>query len=450
MNEWWFWIQTNFNDREIAIGIWLLFAVILCLFRKEVRSGIWSILKTVVQIKLLILFGSLAFNTVALCWLFSQLGLWASDQLIPAILWYFFSGLVLTCRSLSVKEDERYFRSLLWDNLRIIEIFEFIVVAYSFSLLVELFLVPIMVFVGLIIAIADTKKEYASVKRLFEWIALAVLIGMLWKSMGSIWGQSGSFVTVQTGRNFLLPIILTIGSIPFFYFWFCFSHIENASIRIDRKTFQSDELKHYARKRFFFKFMVRPWLLQRAVRQFHNLPATTSSDVDQIIADILLYERRSKNPPEVDENLGWSPYSSRDFLKAEGLRTSDYHSGYKCTEWWASSNSVNLEEQVLPNTVIFYIEGLQDVVTTLKLKAHFLDNFDPTLSKERFNEISQTLMEQSMSGDLLGVKRKLKSDKDFTITVGNTKVVRRTERYPSEKGFELYFTLSRGKKSPVT
>ena len=100
-------------------------------------------------------------------------------------------------------------------------------------------------------------------------------------------------------------------------------------------------------------------------------------------------------------------------------------------------------------TVIFYIEGLQDLVTTLKLKAHFLDDFDPTLGKEKFNEIAQILLEQSMSGDPLSVKNALNSDKDFTLTVGNTQVVRRTDRYPNDKGFELYFTLTRGIASPA-
>ena len=446
MNDWWFWVQSTFNNREIAIGVWLIFAFILCLLRKELRSGIWGIVKTVVQTKLLILFGSLALNIVVLCWLVSQLGLWASDQLIPAILWFFFSGIALTGRSLSAKEDDRYFRSLLWDSLRIIVIFEFVVVAYSFSLLVEFFLVPIMVLVGVIIAYADIKKEYASVKTLSEWIAAIVVVGMLWKSVGSIWQQPESFFAVETARNLLLPFLLTAGSIPFFYFWFCYSHIENASIRIGLKNFQSDELKDYAIKRFFFIFMVRPWLLQRAIRQFHKMPAKTNSDVDQVIAEILLYERHSKNPPEVDENLGWSPYLARDFLMAEGLRTSDYHSGYEGTEWWASSNNVDLDDQTLLNTVIFYIEGLQDIVTTLKLKAHFLDDFDPTLGKEKFNDIAQNLLEQSMSGDLLSVKNKLKSNKDFTITIGNTRVVRRTERYPNVKGFDLQFTIIRGKQ----
>ena len=447
MNDLWFWGQANFNNREIATGVWFLFAVILCLFHKDLRSGIWGIVRAVVQTKLLVLFGSLALNIVALCWLFSQLGLWASDQLIPTILWFFFSGIALTGRSLSVKEDEMYFRPLLWDSVRIIEIFEFVVVAYSFSLLVEFFLVPIMVFVGLIIVFADRGKEYASVKTLFEWIAFVVVIGMLWKSVGSIWQQPEAFFTAQIGRNFLLPFLLTAGSIPFFYFWYCYSHIENACIQVRRKTFQSNELKRYARKRLFTTFMVRPWLLQRAVRQFHNMPAKINSDVDQIIAEILRYERHSNNPPEVDENLGWSPYLARDFLKEEGLRTSDYHSGYKGMEWWASSNHVDLDDQILPNTVIFYLEGFRDIVTTLKLKGHFRDDLAPTLGKEKFSEIAQALLEQSIKGELLRVKNAVKSDNDFTLTVGNTQVVRRTDRHLNDKGFELYFTLTRGKSS---
>lgn len=444
MNELWFWVQATFNNREIAIGAWLLFAFILCLLRKNLRGGIWGIVKTVVKTKLLVLFGTLAVNIGALCWLFAHLRIWAPDQFFPTVFWFFISGIALTGRSLSVKEDEMFFRSLFWDSIRITEIFEFIVVAYSFSLLIEIFFIPIMVLVGVIIAFADTKEEYASVKSLFEWIALALLIGMLWKSVGSIWEQPGSFFTAQTGRNFLLPVILTTGSIPFFYFWFCYSHFENACIRIDFKTFQSDELKAYAKKRFFFIFVLRPWLLQRAIRQFHNMPAKINSDVDLIIAEILQYERLSKNPPEVDENLGWSPYLARDFLKAEGLRTDDYHSGYEGTEWWASSNPVDLNEQILPNTVTFYIEGIRDLVTTLKLKGHFRDDFDPTLGKEKFNEIAQALLEQSIKGDLLCVKFALMSDSDFSLTVGNTQAVRRTEHYPNGNGFDIQFTLNRG------
>ena len=62
-------------------------------------------------------------------------------------------------------------------------------------------------------------------------------------------------------------------------------------------------------------------------------------------------------------------------------------------------------------------------------------------------KLAQALLEQSIKGDLLCVKNALKSDGDFSLTVGNTQVVSRTERYPNEKGFDMQFTLVREKTS---
>ncbi len=403
----------------------------------------WGIPKAFLQIKLLILFGSLAVNVTGLCWLYLWLGFWTIDQIISTVLWFFLSGIALTGRSISV-EDEGYFKNLFFDNFKVAGIFEFLVVAYSFRLPVELVLVPFMTFVGLMIVFTGIAEKYASVKIIFEWIAIAVVVMLLWKSVGSIWKQPDAFFTTQTGRTFLLPALLTIGSIPFFYIWYCYCHIEIAHIKIDFKTFQSDELKRYARKRFFLTFMARPWLLRRATRQFHNMPANTNSDVDQIIEDILIYERQSDSPPEVDENYGWSPYLARDFLKAEGLRTSDYYSTHKGAEWSASSNYLDLDSHVLPNKVVFYVNGLQEMVTTLKLKGNFRDDFDPTLAKKRFNEIAKTLLERSISSDFNRVINLINSDRDFALVIDKTRVVRRTDRYQNKKDFEMYFILVRG------
>ena len=166
-------------------------------------------------------------------------------------------------------------------------IFEFLVVAYSFSLPVELVLVPCMAFVGLMIGFAGIKKEHASVKTLFEWIAIAVVVVTLWKSVGSIWEQPEAFFTTQTGRNFLLPVLLTVGQFHSSTFGTVTPTSRPPAFRSTSRLSQSDELKSYAKKRFFLTFMARPWLLRRATRQFHIMPASTNSDVDQIIVDIL-------------------------------------------------------------------------------------------------------------------------------------------------------------------
>ena len=444
MNDCFLWVQATFTNREIATGIWILSVFILCLFPKGVRSGMSDVLKTCMQRQLLILFGSLAANIIGLCWLLFWLGLWIPDQLSSTVLWFLLSGIALTSRIFFVKEDEDYFKKLFLDSFKVTGIFEFLAVAYSFSLPVELVLVAFMAFVGLMLVFADIKEGYAPVKTLFNWIASAVAVMILWKSIGSILEQPESFFTTLTARNFLLPILLTVGSIPFFYILYCYSHIEHASILINRKTFQSDELKQYAKKCFFFNFMARPRLLRRATRQFHLMPARMNSDVDLIIAEILTHERHSKNPPEIDENLGWNPYSARNFLKTEGLQTSDYHSVGCGTKWIAISKEIDLDSYDFPNSVAFYVEGLRGLATTLKLEGHFHDDFDPKLAKGSFNEIAQTLLEKSISSDLQLAQDGIKSDNDFALFINKTSVTRRTEYYSDEKNFELHFILVRG------
>lgn len=444
MNHAWSWVQETFNNREIATGIWILVAFTSCLLLRGVRKGIWDIIKACFQTKLLILFGSLSLNVAGLCWLFSRLELWTWEQCAPTVLWYFLSGLALTGRAISAKEDERHFRNLTLDCFRITVIFEFVIVAHSFSLLVELMLVPFMTFVGLMIAFSETTTNSTSVKKFFDWVALAIVLLMLGKSIGSIWDDPEVFFTTQTGRNFLLPGLLTLGSVPFFYFWYCYSHAEGSLVRINFKTFQSDSLKRYARRRFFRAFIVRPWLLQRAIRQFHVRPAMTPGDVDEIVSEISAYERERKNPPGVDENLGWSPYLACNFLQEEGLETEDYHSGHGGREWWAASKHIDLDTQVLPGRAVLYIEGTRGLVTTLRLKGDFRDDSTPTVALQRFNHIAQTLVGKSIPGEVEEVRRAIKCDGDFALVLGNTQVVRTTDPYPDGQGFELSFILDRG------
>ncbi len=444
MNDWWPWAQATFPNRQIATGIWLLIAFLLSFSSKNIRSSIGGVLKALLQRKLVLLFGSSILNVSILCWLFSTFGLWSPDQLPATVLWTVLSGFSLIGRTLSAKDDQGYFKRLFLDCFKIIVVLEFLIVGYSFSLPIELVLVPLMTFLVLLIEFSRTKVEYASVKKLFEWIAIAVTAIVLWKAVGNIWDQPDAFFTTKTGRNFLLPGLLTVASIPFLYIWYCYSHIENARIRINLKTFQSDDVKHYARRRFFLTFMTRPQLLRRATRQFHSMPARTSGDVDQIVSDILVHERRRKSPPDVDENLGWSPYLAREFLKLEGFETSDYHRAPGGDQWWVDSNHVDLDSQVLPNTASFYVEGLEDLATTLKLKGYFNSTFDPTLAKERFNEIAQVLLERSITGNLWRAQVATQSDEDFVLVIEKTRVARKTEWYPNQAGFELNFVLVRG------
>ncbi len=383
-------------------------------------------------------------NVGVLCWSFSTFGLWSPDQIPATVLWTVLSGFALLGRTLSAKEGEGYFKRLLLDCFKITVVLEFLVVGHLFSLPTELAFVPAMTFFVMLTEFSRGKEEFASVRRLLECVVFAVVAFVLWKAVENIWDRPDAFFTTRTGRNFVLPGVLTIASIPFVYVWHCYSELENARIRINLKTFQSDELKRYARRRLFPRFMTRPRLLRRAIRQFHSIPAETGDDVDRIVSDVLVHERRRKKPLDVDVSLGWNPYRASEFLKPEGFETSDYHRAPGGEEWWADSNHVDLDGQVLPNTACFYVEGREDLATTLKLKGHFGSDFDPTLAKERFNEIAQALLERSIAGDVKRAQDAVWSEGDFVVTVQATRVARKMEPYPNQAGFELNFVLVRG------
>ena len=155
------WLQEAFNNREIAIGLWIILGLLFCISRAGLRSSLWSVAKTLFAPNLLLFFGIVAVNVVVLCWLLAEAGLRSKSQVPPTVLWFVMGGCVFAGRALRSKEDDQYFHNLFRGSLRLGGIFEFIVVAYTFSFVTELALVPVLFFLAATLALADTKTEYA-------------------------------------------------------------------------------------------------------------------------------------------------------------------------------------------------------------------------------------------------------------------------------------------------
>ncbi|MEJ1991287.1 MAG: hypothetical protein P8X50_06075, partial [Maritimibacter sp.] len=251
------------------------------------------------------------------------------------------------------------------------------------------------------------------------------------------------FFSTTTGRNFLLPIALTLGSVPVLYMWYAITKIENAFISIDLKNHPPEALKRYARRRFTWAFLTRPWLLQRAIRQFHALPIKTRADVDRIVDAIREYERLAKAPPQVAVELGWSPFLTRDLLTHHGLRTSDYHVAWDQEEYFASTSYVDLDDGLLPNHAAFYVEGTQEIAKTLKLKGDFRHQSDTNAALERFQTISRELVRLALNVGKEEAQSLVPNTNNFRTSHGGTEISWHRQSYPSGQGFEIRFTLTR-------
>ncbi|WP_208454614.1 hypothetical protein, partial [Jannaschia marina] len=410
---------------------------------KDLRAGLIDVIRAALQWKLVLWFISLSINTALIAAMLKQTGLWAFDQTISTILWLLTSGCVLSANAISAKEGDGYFRNIFFKVFAVAGAFEFVVVAYSFSLVVEIILLPVLMLLAALIAVAGREESHAPAKTLFEIVLLAIGVFILWNSVEQIISDPEDFFTTATGRNFVLPGFLAVGSIPIFYIWYCYSHIESARIAINQKNYQSAELKNYARKRFFLIFMARPWLLRRAVRQFH-LQAKELDDVDTIIFDILQSLREKEDPPDVSPDEGWSPYLARDFLADYGLRTNDYHRGAG-EDHWANSGYVDLDEHLVPSNCAFYLTGRKGVVTELKLTARFLDKFDGHAALEVFRDIVDELCERATGAESVDTQAMLPSLDSFDtrVDLSNTELRCYCERFPGDNGAHISVTLSR-------
>jgi hypothetical protein len=165
--------------------------------------------------------------------------------------------------------------------------------------------------------------------------------------------------------------------------------------------------------------------------------------VDRIISDILNYERNEEDPPAVDPERDWSPFEARDYLREHGLRTNDYHKGDD--GYWASSPYVDLDTHTLPNQAVFYIEGLEGVVTTLKLTGKFMDEFDSKEAMQKLREVGGSLCEKATGHSDIDIDSLIPNSQVFEngITIDGTTLRAWGERYPSDKGFEVFLTISR-------
>ena len=220
------------NTRELAIALWLLIGSIACLFSKNIRQSLKALLRASSARFLWILYIGLFGYTVFSVYLLSQVGLWANHLIKDTILWGFLSGLgaiIQYNRKDSFKANTRlWFR----DAASITAIVIFVSQEYTFGLIVEFITVPLLIIVGGVQAVAETRKDPASKKLVQIFTGLLIIYGLstIGFSIYQIVADPSDFFTLYTLQSFLLPILLLILFIPFYYAVMFYSLYESLMI----------------------------------------------------------------------------------------------------------------------------------------------------------------------------------------------------------------------------
>jgi hypothetical protein len=219
------------DTRELALLIWLSVLLAFALSKPDVRQSFRDTIKAFLHPKILIPTLIYLIYLSALIWFAWRLGLWSTKVLGPTILWFFLSGFVLFMQANRAGAEEHFFRRVALKTVGVAAFLEFFLNIKTFSLPVELLLQPIIgVLVVTQIVARDTK--YVAARWLID--GLLGVIG-LWLLIATVVGLIDEWQTLDyelLWQSLVLPIWLTIGSLPGIYLFSLIMEYESAFMRM--------------------------------------------------------------------------------------------------------------------------------------------------------------------------------------------------------------------------
>lgn len=275
------------DNRELALVIWLLALLTFGLLSKRMRPSFISVFKALAAPKIIFVIALMAAYAGLLVYLLYLGNIWTWDLVSETLFWFFGPAIVLFSRFDKAGQDPRFFRRTLVTAIELTVLIEFLVNVYPLSLIAELFLVPVFVLIGGMVAVASTKKEYRQVKAFLDVILVLIGLSFLGYAIYRIVEDPQGFPTFGTLREFSVPILLTVALLPFVYAMAVFATYEIMFLRL-RWKLKDGKLLRYAKWRVFRAALFRLRTITRFASAYPSALTDRSSraDVDRVVNEI--------------------------------------------------------------------------------------------------------------------------------------------------------------------
>lgn len=205
-----------FNNRELAISVWLLFIIIWCLLYPKTRKPFFQLIKAFFAWKLVIAYILMFIYIACVILGLKALTIWKIDHIPLTILWCIFIAFVMLF-DYRKANDQGFFKNAFKDHIKGLVLLEFFINLYVFNFWIEFMLVPVFAIFGGMKAIAERKKEHENVNKILNSIIVATGSFLILYAVYMIVTDFKNFATLQNLESFYMPILLSILFIPFVY-----------------------------------------------------------------------------------------------------------------------------------------------------------------------------------------------------------------------------------------
>ena len=240
-----------FSTREIAIGIWLIIFVAFVFISPSIRKAAISVIKVAASRKLLIPFIAILVYATILTFLSMQLPIWRNVYLKDIVFWVLFAGVPVCYGAVNSKKESHYFRNILTDNLKFTIILEFIISSFTFNLIVEIIILPVVTFLVMLETVAGYKSESQQVKRLISFILAILGFLFLELTLKIAFETYSTLGLVDLLVSFCIPIIFSIAYIPVAYGFSAYAKYEMVFMQMSFKEPKDKKIRRMHRYKVF-------------------------------------------------------------------------------------------------------------------------------------------------------------------------------------------------------
>lgn len=210
-------IQSVFNNREIAIAFWVIIVVTILIFTKAGKDFLKSVTPILFCKKFVIFyFVFISFLCLVIYGLY-KIEIWSLKLVKDTIFWVMFVELPLFAKTIEEAKDARFFRKLIKDNIAISVAVEFLIGFWTFDLWVEILLIPFLVFISVLYAVAEREKKNKPAKSFLQGILTLLGVISFIYAIYNLVHFPQDFFSVDTLKVFVLPLILLILNLPVVY-----------------------------------------------------------------------------------------------------------------------------------------------------------------------------------------------------------------------------------------
>lgn len=219
------------SNRELATIVWFVILIILFGFKKEVRKSIFDLIKAFFATSILSIILLLAIYTFGSVLILKHYGFWDLTLMKDTIFW-FVGFTFMTLFKLDQAKQTSFFFNLLKDSFKLTIFLEFFLNFYTFNFIAEMIIIPVFTTIFLMNLITQNKYEYKPVNKLTSNIIGFIGLSYFGFSLYKLVFHNQNIFSNHNLNTLVLPVLLTVLSIPFFYFIVLYSNYEKLFMRV--------------------------------------------------------------------------------------------------------------------------------------------------------------------------------------------------------------------------